>query len=130
MAEDASILLEQLREELTSSGYEAVGLQAALVQAEDDGRPEDALDDLLGRLQDGVVTAMLAHAASIRLLQSRPGPRGRYWEPLPTMSASREIDPEAFVVPLDMDRADQIEELAGRLDRVLSELRFGDADQD
>lgn len=128
MAEDPSNLLEQLRAELELAGYDAVLLEDALAHADSDRTPEAALDDLLEALNDGVVTAMLAHAASIRLLQSRPGPRGKVWEPLPTRAGPVD-DAAAFVLRLDADEAGRIEELAERLQGVITQLRDSDANE-
>jgi hypothetical protein len=128
VAEDTSRVLEQLRSELELASYDAILMEDALANADSERTAEEALGDLLDALSYGVVTAMLARAASIRLLQSRPGPSGKLWEPGPTRSA-RIDDEDAVVVPLEADQATQIEVLAERLARTLSELRDADANQ-
>jgi hypothetical protein len=81
MATDQDSILELLREELRAAGYGALVQENELASGGRDSSATQALDDLLGRLQTGVVPAMLAHAASIRNMTSRPGPRGPLWEP-------------------------------------------------
>lgn len=127
MAADPSSILELLRDELRSAGYGGLVLEDELASEGIDRDVEQALDELLTRLQTGVVSAMLAHAASIRNLTLRPGPIGRLWEPPPSRSnvpadGSDSTDSDIAIL-LDTDNASQIEAHARELDRLLSEVR-------
>jgi hypothetical protein len=130
MAEEPTIILEELRAKLDEAGYGAVVLEDSFRNAGRDRSAAEALDDLLELLREGVVVAMRAHAASIRNLQPQPGPRGRLWEPLPrARSRGAEVDGDVWVLGLELTTADRIEEQATELARLIEQLQFSDADQ-
>ena len=130
MADDSDAILEQLRDELLSTGYGALVREDELANEGRDRAATQALDELLERLQSGVVTAMLAHATSIRNLMPSPGPSGRVWEPLPGRSSVSHGGAETDIaIRLDEDSASRLEEQAQQLDRLISELRGSSADE-
>jgi hypothetical protein len=133
MAADHDSILELLREELRAAGYGGLVQEDALAS---DGRDRDAaqaLDDLLSRLQTGVLPAMLAHAASIRNMTLRPGPRGPLWEPIPSLSNvpadSVDSADNEISIRLNTDDASQIEVHARELERLLNEMRSAGASE-
>jgi hypothetical protein len=133
MAADQDSILKLLREELRAAGY------GGLVQEDElasDGRSRDAaqaLDELLSRLQTGVLPAMLAHAASIRNMTLRPGPRGPLWEPIPSrpnvLAVGVDSADHDISIRLNTDDASQIEAHARELERLLNEMRSTGANE-
>ena len=134
MAADQDSILELLRDELRAAGYGALVQEDELASNDLSRTDTQALDDLLGRLEIGVVPAMLAHAASIRNMTSRPGPRGPLWEPMPSRSNVPAVSIDSadndISIRLNTDDASQIEAHARELDRLLKEIRGTGGNED
>jgi hypothetical protein len=131
MAADPGTVLELLRNELRASGYGPLVLEAELASEGNDSGGAQALDELLDRLQKGVVPAILAHAASIRNLNAGPSPTRQLREPSPRRSDSGsdgiDHDADDIVISLNEAEASQVERYAHELDQLLSEVRGVDA---
>src|SRR4051794_33256807 len=131
MAADTEAVVRRLREELVSTGYGAIVQEDALSSQDQDRSAEQALEDLIERLRAGVVTAMQAHAASIRNLgRGRQTPRRGAWEPPPSrISRPAEEQEDEFAIKIDDERASRIEADANELADLLSQLRASHANE-
>jgi hypothetical protein len=125
VADSSESILELLRGELRSAGYNALVLEDELAAQGTDRSADRALDELLDRLRNGVVTAMLAHAESIRNLKPDDRPSRR--EPLGRTDTTREHTD--LVIRLDADEASRIEEQARELSRLIAAVKGPDAGQ-
>lgn len=121
--DDAAEVLAALRQELAESGYGAILADHDVEFARRELTPAVEIRDLVVRLRVGVIPALLAHAASIRNLQPKPGPRGPLWESPPRAYRSEQaLSEDDFVLVLDQGEGDRLQRLAVELDGMLRDL--------